>query len=1157
MSHLPHFVSPANDPAPFKPLLCRYYHFPTSRPNLELRTSACPQYESNACCAASTVVSGTHLNTVYENFEIQTVSVIATSGDFTLTFDTTNADPLVAVKLAATTGAITAPASASDVQTALIGLGNIQTSAISVALTIVDEVQTVSITATSGTFTLTYAGQTTSALTAPATAAAVQAALLALSNIGAKSVTVTLGTSTIDVMNYVVTFTGADVSGNIAEMTITDISLASTGIAKATSVSTTTQGETYQYAITFKGDDVRGNVPRLQITNTNLVSTGSAVMVSVATTTADHSYRWDRCAQPEVYPKISTIKRTASAVATNELIFATAHGFPAGAGATSRVVYSDGGAASGITGLTSGKSYYVIAASTITDGTALKLALTNNGAAIAITGGAAGNFIASPYTTMSAACNAYFVAEACVYECDPEAGMFRKFAPPSIYDPSAHHSEYTGQSGANEWQMHGMPIALEYADQYYEACKHDYWTTGAGGDMWGVGNVFGIPEVQTVTVTATGGTYTLSYVGQITSAISFDASASDVAAKLTALSNIGSNSVEVDKVGSVYTVAFTGTDVDGDVAAMISASVDLVAATGSASVVVATTTAGDKGGCATFEDLFGNGEHTIEKIWGDAFVVVGKNASHTIADKSGSADDGYAMWFHGDSPNSAITNERYGRLGASATPPVAGSVVELHGAGTTNPSKFLWNAMDLFETRSKVPLSMTYRAVGSSTGMKEMVGGVPVGSGGAALNHFGAGDIPMSNTYWAAAVAKGRKIMHLPFAVGAIAIFYSPPAGVSAAASAIKLDVCTLAKIFSHTITTWNDAAITALNPGFAGSGAINVVHRILGSSSTTGFTEYLAAACPASWTLGSGSTITWPSTTVGAQGSAGVSAVITATAGSIGYIDAGHGHAAGLKEISLANQAGVSVTSKTASLSDTVATALSAAPSIIPTDPAADWSGVSLYNLGGSTAWPITMLSYFYIEADFANKYPAGAAGKAHPPMSAALLRAFLEWTLSAEGQTSLEAFAFAKLPATMVTYNTATLNAVKWPTVGYRPFSFELASTTLVGTGAGRTVISGKVQSYADYDREQLRKEQLASTTVLTAEIAATTTKMETAENVAGGIAIAGFVLVLLLCGLVGVSLFAACIGISIGINAKKKADARGKSVPSIEMTGVGEME
>jgi hypothetical protein len=143
------------------------------------------------------------------------------------------------------------------------------------------------------------------------------------------------------------------------------------------------------------------------------------------------------------------------------------------------------------------------------------------------------------------------------------------------------------------------------------------------------------------------------------------------------------------------------------------------------------------------------------------------------------------------------------------------------------------------------------------------------------------------------------------------------------------------------------------------------------------------------------------------------------------------------------------------------------------------------------------------------------------------------------------------------MVTYNTATLNAVKWPTVGYRPFSFELASTTLVGTGAGRTVISGKVQSYADYDREQLRKEQLASTTVLTAEIAATTTKMETAENVAGGIAIAGFVLVLLLCGLVGVSLFAACIGISIGINAKKKADARGKSVPSIEMTGVGERE
>lgn len=50
------------------------------------------------------------------------------------------------------------------------------------------------------------------------------------------------------------------------------------------------------------------------------------------------------------------------------------------------------------------------------------------------------------------------------------------------------------------------------------------------------------------------------------------------------------------------------------------------------------------------------------------------------------------------------------------------SVLEMHGAGTTNPSKLFWEAMDLMQCRSKKPLVLTYRAVGSSTGQKEFVG---------------------------------------------------------------------------------------------------------------------------------------------------------------------------------------------------------------------------------------------------------------------------------------------------------------------------------------------------------------------------------------------------------------------------------------------------
>jgi|TARA_B110000977_G_scaffold87841_1_gene116861 hypothetical protein len=38
---------------------------------------------------------------------------------------------------------------------------------------------------------------------------------------------------------------------------------------------------------------------------------------------------------------------------------------------------------------------------------------------------------------------------------------------------------------------------------------------------------------------------------------------------------------------------------------------------------------------------------------------------------------------------------------------------ELHGSGTTNPSKFFWKLMDLMEERARQPITMTYRGVGT------------------------------------------------------------------------------------------------------------------------------------------------------------------------------------------------------------------------------------------------------------------------------------------------------------------------------------------------------------------------------------------------------------------------------------------------------------
>lgn len=99
-------------------------------------------------------------------------------------------------------------------------------------------------------------------------------------------------------------------------------------------------------------------------------------------------------------------------------------------------------------------------------------------------------------------------------------------------------------------------------------------------------------EVQSVTVSgASSGTFTLTYAGQTTSGVAFDAAASAVQTALRALSNIGSGNVTVGGAnGGPFTVTFTGTLRDTNVAQMTASAAGLDAGT----VVVATVTQGDQ-----------------------------------------------------------------------------------------------------------------------------------------------------------------------------------------------------------------------------------------------------------------------------------------------------------------------------------------------------------------------------------------------------------------------------------------------------------------------------------------------------------------------------------------------------------------------------------
>lgn len=87
-----------------------------------------------------------------------------------------------------------------------------------------------------------------------------------------------------------------------------------------------------------------------------------------------------------------------------------------------------------------------------------------------------------------------------------------------------------------------------------------------------------VNEIQTVTIAnADGGTFTLTYSGQTTSAIAYGATAAAVKAALEALSNIEADDMTVVKASDVYTITFGGTLAATDVAELTANGASLTA----------------------------------------------------------------------------------------------------------------------------------------------------------------------------------------------------------------------------------------------------------------------------------------------------------------------------------------------------------------------------------------------------------------------------------------------------------------------------------------------------------------------------------------------------------------------------------------------------
>ncbi|MET7395612.1 hypothetical protein ABZS66_19190 [Dactylosporangium sp. NPDC005572] len=157
-----------------------------------------------------------------------------------------------------------------------------------------------------------------------------------------------------------------------------------------------------------------------------------------------------------------------------------------------------------------------------------------------------------------------------------------------------------GPSWAGEFPVDVAPITLD-ADAFLAVFTDGYVPSGvviakvtATGRYAPYGG--SSEEVQTVTITGTptGGTYTLTFNGQTTAAIPYNATAAQVKTALEALSTIGAGNVTTaggPHPGTAVTVTFVGTLANTNVAQMTANSAGLTGGS-TPTVTVTTTTAG-------------------------------------------------------------------------------------------------------------------------------------------------------------------------------------------------------------------------------------------------------------------------------------------------------------------------------------------------------------------------------------------------------------------------------------------------------------------------------------------------------------------------------------------------------------------------------------
>jgi len=301
--------------------------------------------------------------------------------------------------------------------------------------------------------------------------------------------------------------------------------------------------------------------------------------------------------------------------------------------------------------------------------------------------------------------------------------------------------------------------------------------------------------------------------------------------------------------------------------------------------------------------------------------------------------------------------------------------------------------MVLVQTGSSMPEPLykswidAYHKEAASTQVRYM----PVGSAESARNilagsgDLGGGDAPIPETQLHAA---NKSVLELPAVlIGIVAIYELP--GIK---GELKLTGPVLADIFLGRIKTWNDSALTRLNPDMnLPALPIRVFHRTDGKGSNYILSDYLCKVSPEFLAIaGRSESPKWPAGQ-SFQRSQELVNQLHSTPGAIGYTELNLAVSSGVRMASIKNAAGEFVKPS----SQSIAAAASAGGGKKNED-----FRVSLTNAPGKESYPISSFTWLYVPA------------VAPDPERGRAVAAYLKWVYTS-GQRIAQEQGYATLPA------------------------------------------------------------------------------------------------------------------------------------------------